>query len=227
MGTTGSDDENTAEAAKDPTTTRASMMTVRVALCQFHVTKSKAANLQTCTRYLDSAAAAGADVAVLPEIWNAPYATAAFAEYAEDLSVYNADDDDDGSGTVNAKTMMKKGRSPSTDLLRSKVIQHGLWIVGGSIPEIEKISNGGSNKIYNTCQVFDPSGAVIAKHRKVHLFNMAVPGGITFRESDTLSPGSAITSFKTPWGTLGWGSATTSASRSTPWCWHGSTTARS
>jgi omega-amidase len=64
-----------------------------------------------------------------------------------------------------------------------------MWIVGGSIPEND---NG---KIFNTCLIFDPSGKLVAKHRKVHLFDIDVPGGITFKESDTLSAGEGMTAF--------------------------------
>lgn len=40
-------------------------------------------------------------------------------------------------------------------------------------------------------------GNLIAKHRKVHLFDIDVPGKITFQESKTLSPGNSLTQFET------------------------------
>ena len=46
----------------------------------------------------------------------------------------------------------------------------------------------------------DPTGAIIAKHRKVHLFDIDVPGKITFKESDTLTAGDGPTTFDTPFG---------------------------
>ena len=46
----------------------------------------------------------------------------------------------------------------------------------------------------------DPTGAIIAKHRKVHLFDIDVPGKITFKESDTLTAGDSPTTFDTPFG---------------------------
>lgn len=58
-------------------------------------------------------------------------------------------------------------------------------LVGGSIPE--KTEEGG--KTYNTCVVVAPDGVLLAKHRKVHLFDIDVPGRITFKESDTLTGG--------------------------------------
>ena len=76
--------------------------------------------------------------------------------------------------------------------------------MGGSIPEVVKEDND-ETKIYNTCLVFNPEGEVVAKHRKVHLFDIDVPGGITFFESETLSPGEGVSHFSTPFGEIGLG----------------------
>lgn len=157
---------------------------LRVALCQFHVTEDKKLNLETCASFLDQAAAQGANLVVLPEIWNGPYAVSAFGDYAEVLPEPQAASCPD---------------SPSAEMVRLKALEHNLWIVGGSIPETV------NDKLYNTCLVFDPTGTVVAKHRKVHLFDIDVPGGITFLESETLSGGSTVTSFETPWCTIGVG----------------------
>ncbi|CAG8732086.1 20090_t:CDS:2, partial [Racocetra fulgida] len=54
-----------------------------------------------------------------------------------------------------------------------------------SIPERED----STGKMYNTCTVYDPEGSMIAKHRKVHLFDIDIPGKITFKESDSLKFG--------------------------------------
>jgi omega-amidase len=153
------------------------LMMAKVALCQFPVTDDKAVNHATASDYLRRAAKAGAQLAVLPEIWNSPYATSAFAEYAEILPSVG---DDESSSTAD---------SPSVQLLQQHAKDSNMWIVGGSIPEND---NG---KIYNTCLIFDPSGTLVAKHRKVHLFDIDVPGGITFKESDTLSAGEGMTAF--------------------------------
>lgn len=48
-------------------------------------------------------------------------------------------------------------------------------------------------------------GEILAKHRKVHLFDIDVPGRITFKESDTLSPGQTVTVVDTPYGRIGIG----------------------
>lgn len=63
-------------------------------------------------------------------------------------------------------------------------------MIGGSIPEKD------GDNLYNTCTVWDPDGNLIAKHRKMHLFDIDIKGKITFRESDTLSPGHSLTTFE-------------------------------
>lgn len=66
----------------------------------------------------------------------------------------------------------------------------------GSIPELASPSTSSSDeeegKIYNTSPIFSRSGELVAKHRKVHLFDIDIPGGIRFQESETLTGGSKI-----------------------------------
>lgn len=61
-------------------------------------------------------------------------------------------------------------------MLCRAAIENEVYLVGGSVPEA-----GGDSKVYNTCIVVGPDGHILAKHRKVHLFDINVPGGITFR----------------------------------------------
>jgi len=168
--------------------------TLRVGLCQFHVSANKQDNHETAKSYISEAAQKGAQLVVLPEIWNSPYATAGFPEYAESLPNIG-----DRSAPL----------SPSSQILIDAAKEHGLWIVGGSIPERWKEQDGdhdnGVEKIYNTCLVLSPEGEVVAKHRKVHLFDIDVPGGITFFESETLSPGQTVSHFSSPFGEIGVG----------------------
>ena len=62
-----------------------------------------------------------------------------------------------------------------------------MFIVGGSIPEKE-------NVYYNTSTVWNPE-ELIAKHRKVHLLDIDIPGRIHFKESETLTAGNQLTTF--------------------------------
>ena len=166
---------------------------LRIALCQFPVTHNKEENHATAKDYIGRAAKSGAQMVVLPEIWNSPYATAAFPEYAETLP------------TIGGSTLEDVSGSPSSQVLMELAKQHQMWIVGGSIPEVVVDEGSDDKKIYNTCLVFSPQGEVVAKHRKVHLFDIDVPGGITFKESDTLSPGETVSHFSTPQGNIGVG----------------------
>lgn len=61
----------------------------------------------------------------------------------------------------------------------------------GSLPERD------GDKLYNTCPVFNPLGNLVAKYRKMHLFDIDVPGKIKFQESETLSPGNNLATIDT------------------------------
>lgn len=106
-------------------------------------------------------------VVVLPECWNGPYDTASFPVYAEPVPEPQS---------AAATEMSPAEQGPSTAMLCRAAVENNVWIVGGSVPEA-----GGDGGVYNTCVVVDPSGRIAAKHRKVHLFDIDVPGGITFK----------------------------------------------
>jgi omega-amidase len=164
------------------------------------VTEDKVRNVATAKEYLVNAKAMGAAMAVLPEIWNSPYATAAFPQYAEVLP-------DIGDSSCPSSST-SSSLSSSSQLLIDTAKELQMWIVGGSIPERVLLPNDQekpTEKIYNTCLVVNPDGVIVAKHRKVHLFDIDIPGKITFLESDTLSPGNAVSHFTTPFGEVGIG----------------------
>ncbi|KAK9844016.1 hypothetical protein WJX81_001969 [Elliptochloris bilobata] len=151
---------------------------VKIALCQLKSSIDKAENIKTATCAVKEAAAAGAQLVVLPEMWNCPYSNDSFPGYAEDVDA---------------------GASPSADALAAAAAASGVTLVGGSIPERS------AGRLFNTCLVYSAEGRLLAKHRKVHLFDIDIPGGITFRESNTLSPGGAGTVVDTDAGRLGIG----------------------
>lgn len=179
-----------------------SLSTLRVALCQFVVTQDKNKNENKAIDFLRRAKEQGATMAILPEIWNGPYATAAFREYAELLPEV-------GDNLIDADKS-KWSSSSASRMLMNAAKDLGIWIVGGSVSErvvTDKEDEEGNKieKIYNTCLVLNPDGVVVAKHRKVHLFDIDVPGGISFFESETLSPGSTVSHFESPYGKIGIG----------------------
>lgn len=146
---------------------------MKVALLQMSVCADPAQNMRNAARAVRRAALQGAEIAVLPEMFCCPYDTAAFAQYAEP----------DGG--------------MRWQMLRQVSCVCGIYLIAGSMPERR------GNSIYNTAYVFSPEGSQIAKHRKVHLFDIAVHGGQHFRESETLSPGMGVTVFDTPFGRCG------------------------
>ena len=64
---------------------------------------------------------------------------------------------------------------------------------------VEKAGNGH----YNATLVFGPDGSEIAKYRKIHLFDIDVPGGMSYRESDTISRGEQVVTYKVGDATVG------------------------
>ncbi|CAK7904289.1 omega-amidase Nit3p [[Candida] anglica] len=147
---------------------------LKIALVQIKAGADKAANLHKVTQYIDNAVATSTigklDLVMLPECFNSPYAVDQFRNYAETIPA-----------------------GETTELLSSLAKKHGIFIVGGSIPELAPEEE---NKIFNTSLTFSPQGEIIAKHRKVHLFDIDIPNGITFKESVSLSAGNKATVFK-------------------------------
>ena len=82
---------------------------------------------------------------------------------------------------------------------RSLSLIHIFYVVAGTIPELER------THVYNTSYVFDRKGKRVAKHRKMHLFDIDVEGGQYFKESDVLSPGRDVTVFDTEFCKIGLG----------------------
>ncbi|NJD01539.1 MAG: carbon-nitrogen hydrolase family protein [Ruminiclostridium sp.] len=146
----------------------------RLALCQMDIVDDKGKNVAKALEMLDKAAAGGAAVAVLPEMFNCPYDNSKFSEYAETIP---------GSQTAKA--------------ISQKAAELGVYVVAGSIPERE-----GTN-LFNTSLVFDRHGAIIGRHRKMHLFDIDIKGKIRFVESEVLSYGKDITIVETEFCKIG------------------------
>lgn len=154
---------------------------VKVALCQLSVTEDKTENIKNAKNKIKEAAKAGAKLIILPEMWNCPYSNDSFPIYAEEID----------SGT--------KGSSPSTEMLSETAKIADVTIVGGSIPERR------DGKLYNTCCVYGKDGKLLGKFSKMHLFDIHIPGKISFKESDTLTPGNAPLVVDTDIGRIGIG----------------------
>lgn len=147
---------------------------MKIALIQIGAKERKEDSLELACKYIKKAAANGADIAMLPEMFNCPYQTANFPIYAEP----------EGGACWQRLSEAAK--------------EQGVYLVGGTMPERDKAGH-----VYNTCYVFDREGRQIGKHRKMHLFDIAVKGGQCFRESDTLTAGDRVSTFDTEFGRFG------------------------
>jgi omega-amidase len=150
-----------------------SNLKLAVAVCQIKVTDNKIHNLNIAQKMIEDTALNGAGIIILPEMFNCPYDSSYFSRFSE---VYPGE---------------------TTSLLSALAALHSVYIIGGSIPEREK------NRIYNTSYSFDRKGALIGKHRKIHLFDIDVEGGIRFKESETITAGNDITVIETEFCKIG------------------------
>ena len=114
---------------------------MKVGLIQYQCAPGmKDINLMLVEEMLDEAGSKGAEMVVLPELWNVGYDLANIAEHAEDTN------------------------GPSLALLREYAKKYSMVVVGGSIIERK------GDKYYNTCFVLDKNGEIITKYRKAHLY---------------------------------------------------------
>lgn len=155
---------------------------LKLALIQLSAGADKPANLAAARSKVLAAARAGAKLVVLPECFNSPYGTKHFPKYAEELHPLEI-------GGSPGKGGPSEAVSPSYSVLSEVAKEGKVTLVGGSIPEYVKAEG----KWYNTSLTFGEGGELLARHRKVHLFDIDIPGKISFHESEVLSPGNKVT----------------------------------
>lgn len=150
------------------------MEKIKIAAIQMSTVADKMENVRTVKTYLEKIKDENPDFVILPEMFCCPYQTENFPIYAE-----------------------KEG-GPVWQQLSGYAKQYGIYLIGGSMPEKDAEGN-----VYNTSYIFDREGKQIGKHRKVHLFDIDIKGGQTFKESDTLTAGDSDTVFDTEFGKIG------------------------
>lgn len=157
---------------------------IKISCIQLASGADKDANLKHAAEKVAEAAQSGSKLVILPECFNSPYGTNYFPQYAETL----------------LPSPPTKEQAPSFHALSAMAAENNIYLVGGSIPELEPETK----KYYNTSLTFGPDGKLLATHRKTHLFDIDIPGKITFKESEVLTAGNKVTLVDLPeYGKIG------------------------
>jgi predicted amidohydrolase len=154
-----------------------------VALVQLTSGPDMAANLERTAQLVRRAADGGARLVATPE--NTPILQPDHAELKRLVP------GEDGHPALAAFAEMAK--------------ELGVWLLLGSTAvRVEEPGDGGDGaRLANRSYLFDPEGAVAARYDKIHMFDVAVPDGQTYRESATFRPGGQAVTADTPWARLG------------------------
>ena len=147
----------------------------QIAIIQLNSQEDKETNLQNSLSFIDEACAAGAGMVCLPEYFNFLGRDELKLAAAEEIP------------------------GPTISLLQEKARQRAVWIHGGSI--LEKGAPGG--KCWNTSVLINSAGEMVAKYRKIHLFDVKIPGQVELMESATICPGDCVVTADTAYGRLG------------------------
>ncbi len=105
-------------------------------------------------------------------------------------------------GASRAETLEKAQTEEGHAMLaacRASARETGAWFLLGSI----HVRVPGEEQIRNRSYLIDPSGAVVASYDKIHMFDVQLAGGESYRESSTFKPGEKSVLAETPWGVLG------------------------
>ena len=83
--------------------------------------------------------------------------------------------------------------------VREAAAKHGIWVELGSLA----LKGGSEERLVNRSFLIDPAGAVRARYDKMHLFDVDLPTGESWRESAAYAPGLEAVVADTPVGRLG------------------------
>ena len=150
-------------------------MKFTVAAVQMLACDDKAANCAEAERWIRRAAAEGARLVALPEVF-----------------IWRGD-------KKKERAAAEPIPGPTSSSMAQLARELGIYVLAGSILE----ERPGSEKAYNTSLLFGPAGDVLAAYRKIHLFDVDLANGVSARESDTRAGGDSVTVAKTELGTMG------------------------
>jgi predicted amidohydrolase len=151
--------------------------TFKAALVQTNVSNEMAENVAFVRAEAKAARDAGADFVMTPENTGL-----IGANRAETLA--------------KAQTEEEHGMLAAT---RASARETGAWFLLGSI----HVRVPGEEQIRNRSYLIDPDGGIVASYDKIHMFDVQLAGGESYRESSTFKPGERSVLAETPWGVLG------------------------
>ena len=148
---------------------------MKISMIQMNSQADKSENIATAVDLMTQAVVDKPDLIVLPECWTC-------LDNLTDKSSQNAEIFPDGD---------------AYQTLQNFAIEHNVTIHGGSM--MERMGDS----CYNTTVVFNPQGKEIAKYRKIHLFDVSIPGGTSYYESKKVSAGDDIITYDCNGVTIG------------------------
>jgi predicted amidohydrolase len=94
---------------------------------------------------------------------------------------------------------------PVANRLRRLADELSIHLLIGGLPEQRRLDDGSVDRerCFNTSLLIGPDGVDLAVYRKMHLFDVAIPGGLTIAESDTIAAGSDVVVAETNLGRVG------------------------
>ena len=149
---------------------------VRVACIQPSSGQDMAENLRTACELVRAAEGEGARLIALPEnVALMDHRTDAVQAWAAELESH-----------------------PAIAALAEIARQTGAWIIAGSVGALAT-----DGRVANCSVLLDGDGAIAARYDKIHMFDVDLPNGEVYRESDSFRPGDDAVIAQTPWGGLG------------------------
>ncbi len=136
-------------------------------------------NLKEISGLIRQARDAGADFIATPEVSN-------FIE----------------SGKRRRDKARREADDPFLAGMRDLARETGAWILVGSLV-IDPADNSGDDRLANRSFLIDATGGIVARYDKIHMFDIDLPGGESYRESNAYRPGGGTVVAETPWGKLG------------------------
>jgi predicted amidohydrolase len=106
------------------------------------------------------------------------------------------------SGKRRREKARREADDPFLAGMRDLARETGAWILVGSLV-IDPADNSGDERLANRSFLIDATGGIVARYDKIHMFDIDLPGGESYRESNAYKPGDGTVVAETPWGKLG------------------------